>query len=175
MSRSAGAGTARRGPTTRQSGGHAARCHFVRRGGGGDGHCVRYHARLSVANSQFVLSPSLRRARVAAILAEAMCPLGFTHARGTRGRTTVRHRAFRNAAALQTRSCVEDRLSDAIPEELWNSKSAALQNELRQVRTKMERHEVASQAYETAGLQILELAQNRLFLVCCEIRTSRRD
>ncbi len=53
----------------------------------------------------------------------------------------------------------EDRLSDAIPEEPWNSKSAALQDELRQVRTEMERHEVASQAYETAGLQILELAQ----------------
>ncbi len=53
----------------------------------------------------------------------------------------------------------EDRLSDAIPEELWNSKSAALQDELRQVRTEMERHEVASQEYETAGLQILELAQ----------------
>ena len=53
----------------------------------------------------------------------------------------------------------EDRLSDAIPEELWNSKSAALQDELRQVRIEMERHEVASQAYETAGLQILELAQ----------------
>jgi hypothetical protein len=53
----------------------------------------------------------------------------------------------------------EDRLTDAIPEELWNSKSAALQDELRQVRTEMERHEVASQAYETAGLQILELAQ----------------
>jgi hypothetical protein len=40
-----------------------------------------------------------------------------------------------------------------------NSKSAALQDELRQGRTEMERHEVASQAYETAGLQILELAQ----------------
>ena len=53
----------------------------------------------------------------------------------------------------------EDRLSDAIPEELWNSKSAALQDELRRVRTEMERHEVASQAYEAAGLQILELAQ----------------
>jgi Recombinase zinc beta ribbon domain len=53
----------------------------------------------------------------------------------------------------------EDRLSDAIPEELWHSKSAALQDELRQVRTEMERHEVASQACETAGLQILELAQ----------------
>ena len=53
----------------------------------------------------------------------------------------------------------QPRLSDAIPEELWNSKSTALQEELRQVRTEMERHEVASQAYETAGLQILELAQ----------------
>jgi hypothetical protein len=53
----------------------------------------------------------------------------------------------------------EDRLSDAIPEELWNSKSAALQDALRRVRTEMERHEVASQAYEAAGLQILELAQ----------------
>jgi hypothetical protein len=62
----------------------------------------------------------------------------------------------------------EDRLSDAIPEELWKSKSAALQDQLRQVRTEMERHEVASQAYETAGLQILELRTNRLFLVCCE-------
>ena len=31
--------------------------------------------------------------------------------------------------------------------------------ELRRVRAEMERHEVASQAYETAGLQILELAQ----------------
>jgi hypothetical protein len=49
----------------------------------------------------------------------------------------------------------EDRLSGAIPEELWNSKSAALQDELRRVRTEMERHEVASQTYEAAGLQIL--------------------
>ena len=38
----------------------------------------------------------------------------------------------------------EDRLSDAILEEFWNSKSAALQDELRRVRTEMERHEVAS-------------------------------
>jgi hypothetical protein len=53
----------------------------------------------------------------------------------------------------------EDRLSDAIPEELWTSKSAELQEELRRVRTEMERHEVASEAYEAAGLRILELAQ----------------
>ena len=48
---------------------------------------------------------------------------------------------------------------DAIPEELWNTKSAELQEELRRVRAEMERHEVASEVYETAGLQILELAQ----------------
>ena len=53
----------------------------------------------------------------------------------------------------------EDRLKDAIPEELWNTKSAELQEELRRLRAEMERHEVASEAYETAGLQILELAQ----------------
>lgn len=53
----------------------------------------------------------------------------------------------------------EDRLSDQIPEELWTTKSAELQEELRRVRTEMERHEVASRAYETAGLQILGLAQ----------------
>jgi integrase len=34
----------------------------------------------------------------------------------------------------------EDHLSDAIPEELWNPQSAALQGELRRVRTEM-RHE----------------------------------
>jgi len=55
----------------------------------------------------------------------------------------------------------EDRLSDQIPEELWTAKSVELQQELRRVRTEMERHEIASQAYETAGLQILELARQR--------------
>jgi hypothetical protein len=54
----------------------------------------------------------------------------------------------------------EDRLSDAISDELWTMKSAELQEELRRVRGEMERHEGASQAYETAGLQILELAQS---------------
>lgn len=53
----------------------------------------------------------------------------------------------------------EDRLSDAIPDELWTAKSGELQEELRRVRTEMERHETASEAYEAAGLQILELAQ----------------
>ena len=53
----------------------------------------------------------------------------------------------------------EDRLSDAIPDELWTAKSAELQEELRRVRTEMERHELASDAHEAAGLQILELAQ----------------
>jgi ABC-type phosphate transport system auxiliary subunit len=62
----------------------------------------------------------------------------------------------------------EDRLSDAIPEELWNSKSAALQDELPQVRTEMERHEVASPAYGDGGPPDSRTRANRLFLVCCE-------
>lgn len=53
----------------------------------------------------------------------------------------------------------EDRLEERISEELWTAKSAQLQEELRRVRTEMERHEAAGQAYESAGLQILELAQ----------------
>ena len=61
----------------------------------------------------------------------------------------------------------EDRLSDAIPDELWTAKSAELQEELRRVRTEMERHEVASDACEAAGLQILELAQTA-YSSCCE-------
>ena len=54
----------------------------------------------------------------------------------------------------------EDRLSDAISDEFWTAKSGELQDELRRVRAEMERHEGASEAYETAGLQILELAQS---------------
>ncbi len=54
----------------------------------------------------------------------------------------------------------DDRLNDAISDELWATKSGELQEELRRVRAEMERHEGASQAYQTAGLQILELAQN---------------
>jgi hypothetical protein len=53
----------------------------------------------------------------------------------------------------------EDRLSDAISDELWTTKSDELQEELRRGRAEMERHEGASQAYETVGLQIRELAQ----------------
>lgn len=64
-----------------------------------------------------------------------------------------------DAAALQLDHVYEDPLNDAIPEDLWTSKSAALQDELRQVRTEMERHAVARQADETAGLQILGLTQ----------------
>jgi hypothetical protein len=48
-------------------------------------------------------------------------------------------------------SIYEDRLSGAIPDELWTPKSAELQEELRRVRAEMERHEGASEAYETAG------------------------
>src|SRR5262249_48188074 len=62
----------------------------------------------------------------------------------------------------------EDRLSDAIPDELWTAQSAELQEELRRVRTEMERHEVASDAYEAAGLQILELAQTAYSSYVCE-------
>ena len=54
----------------------------------------------------------------------------------------------------------EDRLSDAISDEFWTAKSGELQDELRRVRAEMERHERASEAYETAGLQILELVQS---------------
>jgi hypothetical protein len=35
---------------------------------------------------------------------------------------------------LRAPRAYEDRLSDAIPEELWNSKSAALRDKLRRVR-----------------------------------------
>jgi hypothetical protein len=68
----------------------------------------------------------------------------------------------------------EDRLSDAISDELWTTKSAELQEELRRVRTEMERHEGASQAYETAGLQILELAQSAYSSMLRKIRANRR-
>lgn len=54
----------------------------------------------------------------------------------------------------------DDRLSGQIPDDLWTSKSAELQEELRRVRAEMERHEHASEAYESVGLEILELAQS---------------
>jgi hypothetical protein len=44
---------------------------------------------------------------------------------------------------------VPERLSNAISDELWATKSAELQEELQRVRTEMEGHEGASQAYET--------------------------
>jgi site-specific DNA recombinase len=53
----------------------------------------------------------------------------------------------------------DDRLSSRIPEDLWTSKSAELEDELRRVRAEMAHHERASHDYERAGLQILELAQ----------------
>lgn len=64
-------------------------------------------------------------------------------------------------------------LSDAISDELWTAKSADLQDELRRVRTEMERHEGASQAYETAALQIPELAQPSIPSMLREIRANR--
>ena len=56
----------------------------------------------------------------------------------------------------------EDRLSDGISDELWTTKSSELQEELRRVRAEMERDEGASQAYETAGLQILTAGTPRV-------------
>jgi hypothetical protein len=53
----------------------------------------------------------------------------------------------------------DDRLSSRIPEDLWTSKSAELEAELRRVRAEMAHHERASHDYERTGLQILELAQ----------------
>ena len=53
----------------------------------------------------------------------------------------------------------DDRLSGRISDELWNAKSAELEDELQRVRAEMARHEHASHDYEATGLQILELAQ----------------
>jgi hypothetical protein len=67
--------------------------------------------------------------------------------------------AATDASALQTRSRVRRPPQRCDSRGTLELKIGGLQDELRQVRTEMERHEVASQAYETAGLQILELAQ----------------
>ena len=45
----------------------------------------------------------------------------------------------------------EDRLSDAISDELWATKSGELQEELRRVRAEMERHEGASRRTRPQG------------------------
>ena len=63
-------------------------------------------------------------------------------------------------AALKVDRVYDDRLSDASSEELWTKESGELQEQLRRVRAEMERHDGASQAYETAGLQTLELARS---------------
>ena len=62
--------------------------------------------------------------------------------------------------ALKVDRVYDDRLGDAISDELWTEKSGELQEQLRRVRAEMERHDGASQAYETAGLQTLELARS---------------
>ena len=54
----------------------------------------------------------------------------------------------------------DDRLSGRISDELWNKKSAELEEELQRVRDEMARHERASRDYEATGVQILELAQS---------------
>ena len=54
----------------------------------------------------------------------------------------------------------DDRLSGRISDELWSTKSAELEAELKRVRGEMARHERASHDYEATGLKILELAQS---------------
>ena len=49
-------------------------------------------------------------------------------------------------AALKVDRVYDDRLSDAISDELWTEKSGELQEQLRRVRAEMERHDGASQA-----------------------------
>ena len=63
---------------------------------------------VSMANSQSCSQLSLSRARVAAMLAEAIPLLGFEHARGTRGCPTVRHRAFPNGPEHATPASASD-------------------------------------------------------------------
>ena len=46
-------------------------------------------------------------------------------------------------AALKVDRVYDDRLSDAISDELWTEKSAELQEQLRRVRAEMERHDGA--------------------------------
>ena len=67
----------------------------------------------------------------------------------------------------------EDRLSDAIPDELWTAKSAELQEELRRVRTEMERHEVASDVRGRRAPDSRTRA-NRLFIMLRKTRENRR-
>jgi hypothetical protein len=77
-------------------------------------------------------------------------------------------------AALNVDRVYDDRLSDAISHELWTEKSGELQEQLRRVRAGMERHDRASQAYETAGLQTLELARSAYTSAIRKDRTNKR-
>ena len=63
---------------------------------------------------------------------------------------------------------------DAISEELWAKESGELQEQLRRVRAEMERHDGASQASETAGLQTLELARSASTSDIGKTRTNKR-
>jgi hypothetical protein len=69
----------------------------------------------------------------------------------------------------------DDRLSGRIPDDLWTSKSAELEDELRRVRAETASHERASHDYERTGMQILELAQTAYSLTLRRMRTNRRD
>src|SRR5258705_8560123 len=65
-------------------------------------------------------------------------------------------------------------VGDNISEELWTTKSAELQQQLRRVRSEMERQKVASEAYESAGLQILEIAPTAYSSLLPKNPTTRR-
>ncbi len=58
----------------------------------------------------------------------------------------------------------EDRLGDQIPEELWTAKSTELQDELRRVRTEMERHE-GEPGVRSSRVPDSRTRANRVFVV----------
>src|SRR5262249_17587763 len=76
--------------------------------------------------------------------------------------------------ALKVDRVYDDRLSDAISDELWAEKSGELQEQLRRVRARMERHDGASQAYETAGLQTLDSREALIRRTFGKTRTNKR-
>jgi hypothetical protein len=113
----------------------------------------------SASPQPITLDPSRARTPARLVLVDAM-ELAWQRAK-CRGQQHALLSADRGLVGLNTlQQWLWQRRSDAISEELWTTKSAELQEELRRVRVEMERHEGASQAYETAGLQILELAQS---------------
>ena len=74
--------------------------------------------------------------------------------------TTMRLQQQQLVIGAKLDRAYDDRLSGRISDELWNKKSAELEDELQRVRGEMARHERASHDYESTGVQILELAQS---------------